>query len=386
LPSGPVQLAVGVQTRREMQKQAFSDLALSGFGGFIGPSRNTTGSRTVRSFFAETNIPIVSRLSVDVAARREDYGAFTNTSPKAEVNWKAIPGRLAVRASYGKSFQAPGVENATASQIGTGVGQITDPITGITTFRTIVTLGNPALQPQKAKAYNLGLTVNPLDSTSISLDYWDYKYDNRIQTQNAQAVINADPNGPDVIRDNNGVAQTIITRTFNAPSGTRTSGVDLAASFTTDLLSGRFTIREALSYLLKYDIDTGALIYDGIGRRNAATTSPATAAAAPRIRSLLSGDWAKGGHSLSVSWRYSTSLDDDYGLAVTAPPSPEIDAWSAIDWQYRLSFGTDERYEAAIGMVNAFDEEPGTARFTGYLPSVADALGRQSYLRLGVRF
>ena len=281
---------------------------------------------------------------------------------------------------------SPGVENATAAQISSGVGQITDPVSGITTFRTIVTLGNPALQPQKAKAYNFGFTVNPLESTSVSVDYWDYKYDNRIQTQNAQAVINADPNGPSVIRDSNGTAQTIITRTFNAPSGTRTSGVDFAASFNTPLLGGQIVFRNALSYLLKYDIDTGSGIYDGVGRRNAATTSPATAAAAPRIRNILSGDWARGGQSVNVSWRYSSSVDDDYALAITATPSPDIAAWSAVDWQYRLRFGADGSYEAALGMINAFDKAPGTARFTGYLPTVADALGRQTYVRLGVRF
>jgi iron complex outermembrane receptor protein len=386
LPTGQVQLALGAQTRREMQKQAFSDLALSGFGGFSGPSRNTLGSRTVRSFFAETDIPLIARLSLDIAARHEDYGAFTNTSPKAELNWKAIPQRLALRASYGKSFQAPGVENATASQIATGTGQIFDPVSGTTTFRTIVTLGNPDLQPQTAKAYNFGLTLNPLERTSVSVDLWNYKYDNRIQTQNAQAVINADPNGPSVIRDSNGVAQTVITRTFNAPSGTRTSGVDLTGAYSLDLLGGQFTVRNTASYLLKYDIDTGSVIYDGIGRRNASTTSPATAAAAPRVRNMLSSDWSRGGHSLNVSWRYSSSVEDDYNLAVTAPPSPSIKAWSVVDWQYRLMLGSKAGYEATIGMINAFDTEPGAARFTGYLPSVSDALGRQTYVRLGARF
>jgi iron complex outermembrane receptor protein len=386
LPAGPVQLAVGGQWRREAQRNTFSDLTASGFGAFSGPSRDTQAERTVKSIFAETNIPIIDGLAVDLAARREDYGTFKNTSPKVEVNWKALPGLLSLRASFGKSFQAPGIENSTASQIAAGVGGVTDPLTGITTFRTIVTLGNPDLQPQKAKEYNVGFTVLPLEGASLSVDWWTYEYQNRIQTQNAQAVINADPRGPQVIRDSNGVAQTIIVRTFNAPSGTKTAGVDVTGLYGVDVLGGRFSIRDTLSYLMTYDIDTGALIYSGIGRRNASTTSPASAAAAPRIRNVASADWSNGMHSLSVTWRYSSSLKDDYNQAVTAIPGPKIRAWSVFDWQYRLLFGEDSRYEATIGMINAFNTRPGTARFTGYLPSVSDALGRQSYVRLGVHF
>jgi iron complex outermembrane receptor protein len=182
------------------------------------------------------------------------------------------------------------------------------------------------------------------------------------------------------------VAQTIIVRTFNAPSGTKTAGVDVTGLYGVDVLGGRFSIRDTLSYLMTYDIDTGALIYSGIGRRNASTTSPASAAAAPRIRNVASADWSNGMHSLSVTWRYSSSLKDDYNQAVTAIPGPKIRAWSVFDWQYRLLFGEDSRYEATVGMINAFNTRPGTARFTGYLPSVSDALGRQSYVRLGVHF
>jgi iron complex outermembrane recepter protein len=384
LPAGAVQLAVGVQRREELQEQIFSDLALSGFGGFIGPSRNTAGDRTVKSLYSEASAPLAKGLSLDIAARYEDYGAFKNTSPKAELNWKAVPDFLSMRVSYGKSFQAPGIENSTASQISSGVTQITDPVTGVTTFRTVITLGNPNLQPQTAKAYNLGVTLQPFTGSQVSLDYWNYEYENRIQTQNAQAVINADPSGPNVLRDTNGVAQTIITRTFNAPSGTRTSGIDLTASQSTPVWGGKVSLRDTLTVLTKYDIDTGALVYDGIGRRNSTTTSPVTAAAAPRVRNVLSADWGNGVHSVGLSWRYTSSVKEDFGLAVAATPTATIAAWSVVDAQYQFKFGQDSRYDLTLGVINLFDKAPGAAVFTGYLSSVADALGRQAYLKAAV--
>jgi iron complex outermembrane receptor protein len=37
-------------------------------------------------------------------------------------------------------------------------------------------------------------------------------------------------------------------------------------------------------------------------------------------------------------------------------------------------------------MINAFNRAPPSAKYTGYLTSLADAYGRQSYLRLDARF
>jgi len=124
----------------------------------------------------------------------------------------------------------------------------------------VITLGNPALKPQTANVYNFGVTLLPAEHASVSVDYWRFKYDNQIGTQSPQAVINSDPNGPQVVRDQNGVAQTIYILTFNAPSGTQTSGIDVDASYGFDWLGSKFALRDTLSYLLKYDIDTGSLV------------------------------------------------------------------------------------------------------------------------------
>jgi iron complex outermembrane recepter protein len=384
LPAGPMAAAVGVQYRREYLSTTYSETAKSGLGGFYGPSKDVSGARFIRSYFAEANVPIITDLNLDVAARYEDYGHFNSVSPKAELNWRAIPDFLSLRASYGKSFQAPGILNTLSGQIGVGVTSITDPIEGTTTFRTVVTEGNADLKAQKANSYNLGMTVLPLNGLSFSVDYWNYEYTNQILTQSAQAVINDDPSGSQVVRDTNGVAQTIYIMSFNAPSGTTTSGLDFATDYTMDLWGGIFNVRDTLTYLLAYDVDTGTLVYNGVGRRNATYTSPGSAAAAPRMRNLLTTSWSSGIHALSVTWRYTSSVWDDYGMVVTAKPTVKVGAFHVFDWQYRVALGQDGRYELNVGMINMFDTMPGTAKYTGYLPSVSDALGRQAYVKFGV--
>lgn len=389
LPGGPIDAAVGVQVRHEQQTVVFSDLYQSGFGGFNGPSTNTDGGRSVKSVFTEWNFPLIEGLNADVAVRHEDYGQFQTTDPKIAAKWRAATW-LAIRGSWSKAFQAPTLNNSTAAQIGTNVVNITDPnVTdpkAATVFRSVITLGNPALKPQTANVYNFGVTLLPAEHASVSVDYWRFKYDNQIGTQSPQAVINSDPNGPQVVRDQNGVAQTIYILTFNAPSGTQTSGIDVDASYGFDWLGSKFALRDTLSYLLKYDIDTGTLVYSGVGRRNNTTTSPTTAAAAPRYRNVAGLDWTRGEQSANVSARYVSGVMDDYNIPVTATTSARIASWTVFDVQYAYAFGTDGRYKATLGMINALNRAAPSAKYTGYVSSLADPYGRQSYVRLDARF
>jgi len=378
-------VAVGGQYRKEKQSTQYSDLLLSGFGGFLGPNRNTAFEREVKSVFAEANYEVIDGLNVNAAARYEDYGNFNTTAPKLAVNWRIIP-QLSLRASASKAFQAPSIANSAAVLISTNVANIIDPRDGTTTFRSIQQYGNPALQPQKADVFNIGATLLPVSRLTLSLDYWHYKYKNQIQLQNGQAVINAAPNGPNVIRDGSGVAQSIVISSYNAPSGTGTSGIDAAASYRFDIGAARITVRDNLSYLATYDVDTGSVVYDGVGHRNNYQTSPLTSAAAPRWRNIAGIDLSLGDHFLSGTWRYVSSVVDDYQQVVGAPTVARVGAWSVFDVQYGLQFGAEKQYELTLGMINAFDKAPAKALYTGYLSTLGDPYGRQAYVRIGVKF
>lgn len=399
----PLDLAIGGQYRREDSSADYSNLLLSGFGGFLGKRLNTDFRRTVKSGFVEANYELFDGLNLNAAARYEDYGGFNTTAPKLAVNWRIIP-EVSIRGSISRAFQAPGIANGSNSLISTGVGNVTDPTKTPpdTTFRTIQTFGNPNLSPQTADIMNLGATFLPVSRSRISLDFWKYQYKNQIQVQGAQAVVNANPNGPAVIRDSSGNIQAVQVTSFNAPSGTATSGIDFAASYSFDIGAVEVTLRDSLTYLLKYDIDIGSttpgaasIVYNGVGYRNQFVQSPLSSAAAPRWRSVAGIDLGFGRHSLSSTWRYTSGVKDDQGASLnttgTAPVIPttvtsKIKAFSVFDFQYGLNFGDDEQYELAVGVINAFDTAPGFARFNGYLPSIADPFGRQIYARVQARF
>lgn len=382
LPGGRLGLAFGTHFRKESSKSF--PLILE---GAVIPTNATRYNRDVKSAFAEAELPVFKNLKINIAGRQDDYGSYKKTVPKAGVGWQVIPDKLTLRGSWGKAFQAPNINNATDAFLGTaGAANLTDPVKNSTTFTYSYTYGNPQLKPQTNNNYNFGVTYNPTRRMMLSLDYWNYKYEDRIGLQSAQAILATDPNGPQVIRDQNGFVQYVVVKSFNASGGTRTSGIDAAVAYSLNALGGTISLRDNITMLLKYDIDTGSLVYDGVGRRNASTTSPASANSAPKYRNVLSLDWKKGPHFLSVSHRYSSSVGDDYAQAVAAVPSATVRAWSVFDWQYRYTFGRNKRYDVAVGMLNALDTEPGVAKYTGYLAGVADVLGRQTYVKAGVHF
>jgi iron complex outermembrane receptor protein len=84
--------------------------------------------------------------------------------------------------------------------------------------------------------------------------------------------------------------------------------------------------------------------------------------------------------------RYVSGVEDDYNIPVLATTSARIASWTVLDLQYAYAFGSDDRYRVTLGMINATDRAPPQAKYTGYLSSLADPYGRQSYIRLDARF
>ena len=112
------------------------------------------------------------------------------------------------------------------------------------------------------------------------------------------------------------------------------------------------------------------------------------------MRSVAGIDFGYGRHSFSATWRYTSGVVDDQGFnlnttgtgAVIPTVTTRIRAFSVFDFQYGLNFGSEDRYQLAVGVLNAFNTAPGFARGNGYLPSLADAFGSQVYARVALKF
>jgi iron complex outermembrane receptor protein len=377
LPGGTVGMAVGTQVREESASTDFDSGQINNRFGFIPRGFPGEGDRTIKSVFTELYLPIVERLDAQLAVRYEDYGGFTTTDPKLGINWRPVPS-LSLRGSVSTAFRAPDINETVSDSVESATGQTVDPLdpsdTG--TFRVIRTISNPDLEPEESTNYNLGVTYEPVDSLSISVDYWNFDFTNQIALEAAQQVINADPTGPAVQRDQFGRLLSVDRTYFNSGS-TQTDGIDFRLDYTAYVGEHEFTVNNLLTYILTYEVQLGQgqPVIDALGGRNA--TNPG--APAPEFRNNLRLSWRHANQLANVFVRHTDSVTDDLS-------SGEVDSWTVVDVQYSYRFGATGGYEVTVGALNLLDEEPPTAAFTGYLPSLADALGRQAYLRLTAWF
>ncbi|MEP7300637.1 MAG: TonB-dependent receptor [Caldimonas sp.] len=204
LPAGPLSLAVGVDLHKNKYLDGFSELA--GSGDIVGGSGNAgkvEAKRDTKAVFAEVNIPVMKGLEAQVALRHDRYsntsgssrdGDFTSpdlkaTSPKVGVRWQ-VAKELLFRASFGKGFRAPALDNlyAPASFTNTG-GNYNDPFYDAigggcaavpdtdhcTTQLTALNDNNPALKPEKSRQFSAGLVFEPMADLSLGIDYFHIK-------------------------------------------------------------------------------------------------------------------------------------------------------------------------------------------------------------------
>ncbi len=385
LPGGPVGLAIGGQFRSESRDVTADALTESGGFGFNPKVQPGSGERHIGAGFVEVLLPLLKTLDFDGAVRYENYGPFNTTTHKAGFNWRALSdtvlGDLTFRASTSNSFRAPALAQSTGNAQTGGVAQTTDPLNpGLPVqFRSVYIVSNPDLKPETSTNYNVGTTWKPIRPLILTLDYWNYSFHNQIALQNAQATINAAPNGPAVIRDAEGNLLGVDVTYFNS-GHTSTDGLDMTAKYFVELPGGnRLSLNEQLSRLLSYDIQAGPgqPTYNTVGRANLSVPGwPA-----PMWRSTLMLAWERSNMSAEISQRFTSGVGYDFGSPPPKPATAQIGSWSPIDWQLEYRFGKDNRFSVDIGMINALNRSPPFAPFEGYLPELSDALGRQSYIK-----
>jgi iron complex outermembrane recepter protein len=384
LPGGVTGIAIGGQTRKETRTVGVDSSTQAGRWGFTGKQSPGKGSRTIDGVFVELFLPWTLDIETQLAIRYEDYGQFTTTDPKLGINWRATDD-LTLRLSASTAFRAPSLAHSVGNQSSSGVAQTVDPLdpNDQGTFRVINTIANPDLEPEESTNINIGATWNPLDSLTLSLDYWSFEFENQVTAESATQVIQADPNGPNLIRDSSGKLLAVNVGYFNSGK-TETNGLDFRVAYEKEIFDGHhFSLTNSLSWINEYTVQTGQdqPVYDVVGRRN--DNNPGSVA--PEFRNTMQASWQHHNHNANITMRYTDAVEDDVFLPMDyAEPWGIIPSSTVFDAQYSYRFGDNQQYQVAIGALNLFDREPPAAFFTKYLSTAADPLGRQAYLKLSV--
>jgi iron complex outermembrane receptor protein len=197
LPAGAVGIAAGVEARHEKLTTSPDPLSVEGelYHRAQSPA-GYTNSRTIKSVYAEMTVPILKSVEAQLAVRHDRYSDYgSSTTPKVGVKWSITP-RYVLRGTYAEGFRAPTlVENSTDVRHAFWNG-FRDPARCNATF----TLGcdansaydsgaNPALAPETAKSYTLGLAMEPTSWLVATVDAWRIRRDNEIDTYDLTRVL-----------------------------------------------------------------------------------------------------------------------------------------------------------------------------------------------------
>ena len=237
LPGGPAGMAIGIEARRETQKDdrdanvdgtfTFTDMVtgetnLSNVSA-VSPNPDTKGSREVFSTYLEfalplvspeMNIPLVYQLDMQLAGRYEHYSDFGSVAkPKVAVAWDVVPG-VRLRGSYSEGFRAPNLEQTNATQysrLASGIdyvrceadlraGRIANfaACAQNTSGASLLVAGNPELEPEESTNSSYGLVLQPsfipdrFGAFTFTVDRWRIEQEKIVGLLGAQTALALD--------------------------------------------------------------------------------------------------------------------------------------------------------------------------------------------------
>ena len=244
------------------------------------------------------------------------------------------------------------------------------------------TTGNADLKPEEATNYNVGALWSS-DAFQVRLDYWRIDYKDVITIESAQAVLDQDPNGPTIVRqDPNDPSSTLAgtsTDYFNAAT-IDASGIDIETSYRFDLDGSSLELSAGFSRYLSYDVpNADGSTYDAVGKFNFGSFVRSM----PEDKGNISAHWLMDNHSVMARVDYVSSY-------INNRQGDTIDAFTPVELQYRFVTAIQEGEAAfSVGVQNLFDRAAPVvadgANFS-YDPKHHDPRGRIFYAKASYTF
>jgi iron complex outermembrane receptor protein len=412
LPGGELGFAFGVEYRKletSLTPQTYTDI-----GDIIGLGYSAyEGTQEGSGAYVEVLAPVLSSLELSAALRYDYYaGGLDATTPKFGVKWSPID-MLTLRGTYAEGFRVPNpAENGDG-----GLAAFTTtrdpvrcpggtPLPGATqqdcsqSVALIVT-PNPELDPEESESYTVGLVFTPFDATTLTVDFWEIKRTNEINTETIQDAI---ARGATVRSDNllNGVPGTgsllAARANYVNSASTTVQGVDVAARQTFDLAAfGQLRLDAQWTHTNKFDrIEQDGTTHKFAGTHGDCSVTNCIGTPEDRVNfgvTLEQQSWSIGavvnfrGEMDNTEEESSDSCFNTLADGTDSPSGCTIKSFYSVDlsgrWRPTDSLEVFGSVENALDRVAPLD--PHTYGAVNYNPlDAAGAIGR--YFTLGLSF
>ena len=448
LPGGDVGFAGGVEWRRETyddDRDKRLDGTIKYTNSVTGLTYNTdvmgasgapdvSAHRSITSAFfelavpvvsPEMNIPFVEEISLQIAARDEDYSDFGNVlKPKGAIYWKVAYG-FALRGSVSQSFRAPNLpqfysDGATVSNTRADYAACRINTPTATTCASASTIevrsGNKDLRPEEADNATVGFVYQPtfiprdFGKLTLTTDFWSIREKNVIGILGGYNQILYDyylrlngSSNPNVVRDApvGGAlvgAISYINDTYQNLQPRVVQGVDFSLDYDLDDTPwGDFGLGINVAKLLKFDQSPSpieALLIKAVASGQLTGLTVANAGnqikvdGFPEFRGTANVSWRKDGWGAGVFVTYVGEVYDSAPGLVNGQAFP-VKAWTTVNLYLQRAFkeGMFDGSTVRVGVRNVADKDPPiTSSNFGYSGALHNATGRYWYLNLSKRF
>ena len=363
--------AFGIQLNHETLDIEYNDLARAEFDSdgkitktadlfFLGGGQNVAESRNKYGVFFEGEQEFFERLGLTVAARYEKVDNFSSLDPKLSLRFNPSD-QITLRISRGTSFTMPSMGQMFSSDINLGsVRDLDDNI-----FVRQARIGNPDLKPATSTNSNFGFIYDS-DINRFSLDYWKIDYRDRIEAESSQAILDLDPQGPSITRNENGDLIAVTTTYFNEEN-TSISGIDLSYEHYFDL-NDNGQLEFALKGTSFFEFLTPGQNADGsesilvnrIGKFNFDTHTHSL----PRNRINTFLTWKYREYETGFNARYVSSYENNRTIPESATSlgyRSKVDSFLVFDLSFELPIGVlfnNVSLDGKFALINLFDEDP----------------------------
>lgn len=334
---------------------------------------------------------------------------------------------MMLRGSYGTGFKAPTMNDISDPLKNGGSSNFFDcPIKTATDPRFaycrgvqeygLLSVGNPstgadALKPETSKQASIGMRLEPMDSLSLGVDFWDVRLKNQIQNLSQDMLFRtpalADRYASIYFDPIQKSKVLVMTQSPLNLASSRYRGIDLDATFRAATPIGKLTTNWTATYMLKAEKTVpeadGSLSTESSIARFDSYDDVTFRWISRLVFSLKSSEqWA---NSLTVNYRSGYAdkeyvADDGRVRSVNADGTlggyvdlkgRKVKAYTTLDWQSKYIFNPN--WSITGGIRNLLDKDPplsirdtGGGNQVGYDGRYTDPLGRTFYLTASYKF
>ncbi|GAA5216050.1 TonB-dependent receptor plug domain-containing protein [Corallincola platygyrae] len=412
LPAGSVVMAFGAEYRTEEVEDNPSPLATAiagdvpvfGFG-----STEAEADRWAYAVFTEFAVPVTETLDLQLAARFDEYESFgSDVSPKVGFRYQPTDS-LVLRGAWAQSFRAPSL-----AQVGAGItlssgalpcsGEFQDNFCGgfdeDDGYLSEI-YGNDDLEAETADSYDLGVIWSPTQELTFKVDYWKYKHEDLVGTDDEDLFRQAlrgevrvvsefpdDPEDPDQVLADGEVG--IITR-----DGTIGSPIE---EIRLELVNFGFQETDGFDISAEYDLNTSewgdfgfyldATYLNSFEQKLSSGSDTEELAGGwryPRWLANATMRWRFNDFLGSLRAEYTHSYDDDHDKSAV-PEGRQVPSWTTFDLY--LSYDITGNSYVSFNVDNLFDREPPVAYGSGANVDLVnhDSMGRYYTLGYTLKF